>query len=222
MSGVGDDANPCSRTAPCKTFAGAISKTNAGGAISVLDPGGYGAVTITKSITIQGSPEVASILATGINGIVVNTAASDTVNLIGLGIEGAGSGTNGIRIVGSGKITVSGCVIDNFTGLGIDAQGSGDVRLMVRDSLITGNAGGGMRVQASGGVYGVFISGTTFDLNGNFAYQSSGSQVQTIVSDTDMIRSPGGLSIVSGATVTSYGNNRIRNGNPPTTTIPQN
>jgi len=54
VSGVGDDANPCSRTAPCKTFAGAISKTAAGGEISVLDPGGFGAVTITKSITING------------------------------------------------------------------------------------------------------------------------------------------------------------------------
>ena len=53
VSGVGDDANPCSRTAPCKTFAGAISKTAAGGEINVLDPGGFGAVTITKSITIS-------------------------------------------------------------------------------------------------------------------------------------------------------------------------
>jgi len=37
-SGVGDDANPCSRTAPCKTFAGAISKTAAAGEINCLDP----------------------------------------------------------------------------------------------------------------------------------------------------------------------------------------
>jgi hypothetical protein len=55
VSGVGDDANPCSRTAPCKTFAGAISKTAPCGEISVLDPGGFGAVTITKSITINGT-----------------------------------------------------------------------------------------------------------------------------------------------------------------------
>ena len=63
VSGVGDDANPCSRTAPCKTFAGAISKTAAGGEISVLDPGGFGAVTITKSITLSGVGVNASILA---------------------------------------------------------------------------------------------------------------------------------------------------------------
>ena len=68
VSGLGDDANPCSRTAPCKTFAGAISKTAPGGEISVLDPGGYGAVTITKPITISGVGEQASIVAAGVQG----------------------------------------------------------------------------------------------------------------------------------------------------------
>ena len=63
VSGVGDDANPCSRTAPCKTFAGAISKTAANGEINVLDPGGFGAVTITKSITINGEGFEAGMLA---------------------------------------------------------------------------------------------------------------------------------------------------------------
>ncbi|MFP5288427.1 MAG: hypothetical protein ACLGI9_22010, partial [Thermoanaerobaculia bacterium] len=79
VSGVGDDVNPCSRTAPCKTFAGAISKTAAGGEISVLDPGGYGAITITKAITISGDGTLASILAAGTNGIVVNAGAADKV-----------------------------------------------------------------------------------------------------------------------------------------------
>src|SRR5215218_7784849 len=72
VSGVGDDANPCSRTAPCKTFAGAISKTAAGGEISVLDPGGYGAVNITKSITLNGTGTLASVLFSGTNGIIIN------------------------------------------------------------------------------------------------------------------------------------------------------
>src|SRR3954452_3521594 len=65
VSGVGDDANPCSRTAPCKTFAGAISKTADKGEISVLDPGGFGAVTITKGITINGEGTLAGILNAG-------------------------------------------------------------------------------------------------------------------------------------------------------------
>src|SRR5690348_3492329 len=77
VSGVGDDANPCSRTAPCKTFAGAISKTAAAGEIDVLDPGGYGAVTLTKSITIDGSSALAGVLVSGTNGIVVNAGSGD-------------------------------------------------------------------------------------------------------------------------------------------------
>ena len=82
VSGVGDDANPCSRTAPCKTFAGAISKTAAGGEIDALDPAGYGAVTITKAITIDGGGgQVASVLVSGTNGIVVQAGVSDTVIL---------------------------------------------------------------------------------------------------------------------------------------------
>src|ERR1700736_975208 len=76
VSGVGDDANPCSRTAPCKTFAGAISKTAAGGEINVLDPGGFGAVTITKSISITSGFE-AGVLASASNGIIVNVLSTD-------------------------------------------------------------------------------------------------------------------------------------------------
>ena len=76
VSGVGDDANPCSRTAPCKTFAGAISKTSTGGEIDVLDPGGFGALTITKSISIEAEGVIAGVLVSGTNGIVVTTPAA--------------------------------------------------------------------------------------------------------------------------------------------------
>ena len=100
VSGVGDDANPCSRTAPCKTFAGAIGKTAAGGVIGVLDPAGYGAVTITKSITIDGNGQVASILnAGGVSGVLVNAAPTDVVVLRNLQINGFGTGTNGVRFL---------------------------------------------------------------------------------------------------------------------------
>src|SRR4030088_1413695 len=102
VSGVGDDANPCSRTAPCKTFAGAISKTAAGGEIDALDPAGYGALTITKAITIDGGGgQVGSVLVAGTNGIVVAAGANDVVTLRNLrinGIVGTGQGgLNGIR-----------------------------------------------------------------------------------------------------------------------------
>lgn len=99
VSGVGDDANPCSRTAPCKTFAGAISKTAISGEINIIDPGGFGAVTITKSISIVGEGGTAGILAAGTNGIIVNVAATDRVVLDGLDIEGAGSCLNGVRMI---------------------------------------------------------------------------------------------------------------------------
>src|SRR3954471_3545021 len=74
VSGVGDDANPCSRTAPCKTFAGAISKTATDGEINCLDPGGFGGVTITKAITIASEVE-AGVLVSGVNAIIVNAPA---------------------------------------------------------------------------------------------------------------------------------------------------
>src|SRR5262245_31782714 len=87
VSGVGSDANPCSRTAPCQTFAGAISKTAAGGEIDALDPHGYGSVTITKSIIIDGSPgNIAGVLASGTNGIVVNAPAGSIVTLRNLDV----------------------------------------------------------------------------------------------------------------------------------------
>src|SRR2546425_6704071 len=98
VSGVGDDANPCSRTAPCKTFAGAISKTAACGEIDALDPGGFGAVTITKSITIDGGGNTAGVLVSGTNGIVVAAQTTDVVTLRGLDINGICAGLNGIRI----------------------------------------------------------------------------------------------------------------------------
>src|SRR5207237_8183736 len=96
VSGVGDDLNPCSRTAPCKTFAGAISKTAAGGEINCLDPGGFGAVTATKSITIDCSNTLGGVLNSSTTGVSVNDSASGFPNSIhvilrGLTIDGAQS-----------------------------------------------------------------------------------------------------------------------------------
>src|SRR5438445_11069532 len=117
VSGVGDDANPCSRTAPCKTFAGAISKTAAGGEIDALDPGGFGAVTITKAITIDGGGgQVASVLVSGTNGIVVQAnAQTDVVILRNLRINGNGPGLNGIRFLSGKDLNVENCFIFCFT-----------------------------------------------------------------------------------------------------------
>src|SRR5882724_153052 len=97
VSGVGDDANPCSRTAPCKTFAGAISKTAPGGEIDALDPGGFGGLTITKAITLDGGcGQVATVLVSGTNGIVVSAGTNDTIILRNLRINGIGTGLDGV------------------------------------------------------------------------------------------------------------------------------
>src|SRR5262247_3993713 len=109
VSGVGDDANPCSRTAPCKTFAGAISKTAASGIINCLDPAGYGAVTITKSITIDCTNTIGSILAAGFFGVNVNDSATGTpgtikVILRNLSINGAGTGTTGVNFTSGNSL----------------------------------------------------------------------------------------------------------------------
>jgi hypothetical protein len=97
VSGVGDDANACTRTAPCKTFAGTIASTDAGGTIHVLDSGGFGAITITKAVTIDGGSFQASALSAGTNGIVIAAGAGDDVTLRNLVVSGAGTTTSGCR-----------------------------------------------------------------------------------------------------------------------------
>src|SRR5213080_4520056 len=110
VSGVGDDVNPCSRTAPCKTFAGAISKTASPGIINCLDPGGFGAVTITKSIQIDCTGTLGSILSSGVQGVVVNAQTTDKVILRNIDISGAGVtlGTNGVSITQAGSVSIEG------------------------------------------------------------------------------------------------------------------
>lgn len=149
VSGVGDDVNPCSRTAPCKTFAGAISKTAAGGEINVIDDGGYGAVTITKSITIDGHDHLSSILNTGTNGIIVNAAQSDKITLRDLRINGTGTGLNGIRILSGRMVIVDNVKIFGCTQAGISMENNHNLaRLIVADSFIHNN-GAGIKIQPS-------------------------------------------------------------------------
>jgi hypothetical protein len=168
VSGVGDDANPCSRTAPCKTFAGAISKTAPSGEINVLDPGGFGAVTITKSITISSESFEAGVLVSGTNGIIINSAANtDIVTLKGLDIEGLGTGINGILIQGAtGRVFVENCEIHGFAQRGIsDIRSSASAAsgsLLVRDTIIRNNGIGNNQSGA------VVIPGANFTVFANF------------------------------------------------------
>jgi hypothetical protein len=159
VSGVGDDANPCSRTAPCKTFAGAISKTVAGGIINCLDPGGFGALTIfNKSITIDCSHTFAGSLASGTNGINVNVGAADIVTLRGLSIEGnPGTGLIGVNFTNGGTLHIEKCTIAAFRGgsaLGINFAPAIGGELHVTDTTINDNgsaaSGGGIQVRPTG------------------------------------------------------------------------
>src|SRR5438477_6123212 len=121
VSGVGDDANPCSRTAPCKTFAGAISKTANPGIINCLDPGGFGTVTITKSIEIDCHYTLGSVLASGVQGIIVNATATDNVVLRGLSINGEGTtlGINGVNVIQANSVTISDTHVSKFSSSGL-------------------------------------------------------------------------------------------------------
>jgi hypothetical protein len=160
VSGVGDDANPCSRTAPCKTFAGAISKTAAGGEIDALDPGGFGSVTITKSISIDGTTGqgFGSILASGTTGVNVNDSLSGTpnqaiVHLRNLSINGAGTtlGTNGINFTSGATVHVENVRIQRFSGDGIRVAPTVAVRLIVRDTHISECGSDGIEIAGSAG-----------------------------------------------------------------------
>ena len=172
VSGVGDDVNPCSRTAPCKTFAGAISKTAVNGEINCLDPAGYGAVTITKSITIDCEDTQGSILAAGTTGVIVNiTAAADTlkqVRLRGISINGAATGIRGVNFVAGSSLHLDEMFIQGFTNEGVLMNSAGG-DLVVRDSLFTGNQGSAIRtLSTAGGAAGIIhvtVTRTTANRN---------------------------------------------------------
>jgi hypothetical protein len=151
VSGVGDDVNPCSRTAPCKTFAGAISKTAAKGEIDVLDSAGFGAVTINKAITINASPHLGGVLVISTNAIIISAAATDRVSLIGLDINGVGTGINGVRILQAKNVRIVRTDIYGFKDNGVSFEPSNaDARLVVVDSTIHDNGGNGILVGPRG------------------------------------------------------------------------
>ena len=166
VSGVGDDVNPCSRTAPCKTFAGAISKTFINGEIDVLDPGGFGTLSVTKSITLDGSGSFGSILASGVNGINISIAANANdplrqVVIRGLTINGTGSsgtvgtrtGINGINVNTNGAATVhvEDTIIQNFSQNGILVNSPATTsHLILRNVTIRSCGVAGINLSASG------------------------------------------------------------------------
>lgn len=241
VSGVGDDVNPCSRTAPCKTFAGAISKTAAEGEINCLDPGGFGTVTIVKAITLDCRSSHGGVLASLSNGVVVNAPSTARVNLLGLRINGTGDGFSGIRILAAKKVRVADTDVYGFTGgggrAGISFAPSTATTLNVRNSSVFDNAGPGMLVQPSGsGSAKATVRSSDFEAN-NEGIVAFGPALAAWVrlfdssvleNTTNGIRSDGasaafwlgndvifgngtGLAAAAGGQILSYGNNYVGN-----------
>ena len=209
VSGVGDDVNPCSRTAPCKTFAGAISKTAAGGEISVLDPGGYGAVTITKPITISGVGEQASILSSGLQGVIINITTpptapqTNTVTLRNLQINGAGTtlGTNGIHVFGATTVILDNVNVFGFSTNGVLTEGSSKVS--ITNGVFFNNSGIALHAQGTS-----TLTVENSQINGNnIAVQADlGSQIR--LANNGVYDNKTGFACGTGGTLVSAGNNR--------------
>jgi hypothetical protein len=214
VSGVGDDVNPCSRTAPCKTFAGAISKTAAGGEINCLDPGGFGAVTIIKSMVIDCHYTEGGALAGG-NGVTVNLPAStDVVVLRGLDIFGVNPPSNGVRFIASGTLMIEDCVIRRFnaaSSAGVSFAPSGAGNLFISDSTITQNGngitGGGIVIAPSaGGSVKAVMTNVRVRGNANVGIQinssatASANGLLTTIADSEISGSPTGLNLIGGGT----------------------
>jgi hypothetical protein len=188
VSGVGDDVNPCSRTAPCKTFAGAISKTATNGEINCLDPAGYGAITITKSITIDCEDTQGSILASLVNGVILNGTNMD-VRLRGLSINGAGNGINCIRVLsGTNKLTLDEIVCSGFSQHGVSIENSsGAFNLVVLNSSFRNNTGNGINTFVTGsGTANIAVDSSLFAFNNigvNLGASAKGSVVDSTLTN---------------------------------------
>jgi len=212
VSGVGDDVNPCSRTAPCKTFAGSISKTATGGYINCLDPAGYGAVTITKSITIQCDEEIGHIVTQNTSAIIVNTPANAVVTLRGLSLEGFlqngnSPGLDGIRFIGAGGVlNVQEVVIHDFSQSGINfAPSSGTAQLHVSENtaIMNNNNGNinfaGILIKPTGGAIAkVSINEVQLENNANgvFADASGGGGITNFAVNNSKVSNNSNVGIV--------------------------
>src|SRR5262245_51618616 len=142
VAAQGSDSNPCTFAAPCRTFQHAHDVVVAGGEIDVLDPAGYGALTITKAISIQGHG-FAGISASSGNAITINAGGTDKISLRGLLIDGVGAGEVGILFNTGGFLDVQDCVIRNFAsaaaGHGITFAPNASSKLAVANTAVTNN-----------------------------------------------------------------------------------
>ena len=209
VSGVGNDANPCSRAAPCKTWAGAISKTAAGAEIDALDPGGFGTLTITKSIALDGGGgQVASVLASGTYGITVSAASTDVVILRNLRFNGllnvVGPGLVGIQINTAARVVIEKCDIFGFSTAGVSATpSSGTVAVKIQETTINDNAARVSAKPTGGATVNMSVDHSWIDNNtggGLKADGTGGGPINVAINDTSLsLNASNGVNGVSGA-----------------------
>ncbi len=238
VSGVGDDANPGSRTAPCKTIAGAISKTAAGGEIDALDPGGFGAVTITKSLTLDGGGgQVASILVAGTNAIVVAAGPNDVVILRHFRFNGLGAtpgaGLNGVRFLSGKALVIENCDFMGFSQSAVDVALTNPGTVSISNTAIVGVPGtltsNGLAIESgssavkvsldqvkivNAGGAGILASSATADLQLDGVWLSGNATGLSATSGTLRLSgctiTQNGVGVrTTGASVGSFGNNKI-------------
>src|ERR1051326_4969150 len=190
VSGVGDDANPCSRTAPCKTFAGAISKTASPGIINCLDPGGFGAVTITKSITIDCTGTYGSVLSSGVQGVVVNALSTDKVVLRAIDINGAGTtlGTNGVNYIQAASVALYDVNIASYSNdaVKVSSSAAGGHKLLL-DGCEVLNSFRGVEVFPTGAAIDLVAASCTAAVqNTSIAHSTTGVQSQNSTSTASL------------------------------------
>jgi len=150
VSAQGSDGNPCTFASPCRTFQHAHDTVAAGGEIDVLDPAGYGVVTITKAISIQGHGFAGIAVSTNGVAFIINAGDADNVNISGLIIEGAGVGSTGIRFNTGASLVVENSIIRNLTGRGIEFIPTTLSSLAVSNTVVANNGGRGIFISPSG------------------------------------------------------------------------
>ena len=221
VSGVGDDLNPCSRTAPCKTFAGAISKTTAGGEINVLDSGAYGGVTITKSITIRAVGVEAGVLVSGTNGITVNAGANGRVALIGLDLEGLNqttlsAGLSGVNVLSGFDVLIEDCRIHGFNTAGVTVNTTTTARVTIRSSTLQTNALAVNVISTGGTGQAKVVDSLVLDNTSGLSVTGAGNIIEIL---NNRVFGANAFIQTGGGIVRSYGLNLVPSAAVPTETV---
>ena len=221
VSGVGDDVNPCSRTAPCKTFAGAISKTAAGGEINCLDSAGFGGVTITKSLTIRCVGTIGGALVSGTNGITVNAGSAGRVSLIGLDIEGlnlttSSPGLSGVNVLSGFDVLIEDCRIHGFNTAGVTVNTTTTSRVTIRSSTIQTNALAVNVISTGGTGQAKVVDSLVLDNTSGLSVTGAGNIIEIL---NNRVFGANAFIQTSGGIVRSYGGNLVPSAAVPAETV---